>query len=154
MARRIEVCPVTDLPPGEKTIVSVDGLPHSVGVFNVNGSFYALANLCPHHLAPLCEGTITGEMVAENVGEYNLIRDGEIIQCPWHGWKFDIRDGSSVFNPHALQTRTYDVAVETTESTEEQSASDEPYGTPLLGEEPPVDTYEVDVEEDVVVLYV
>ena len=152
MARRIEVCAVAELPPGEKTIVEVEGLPHSVGIFNVNGTFHALANLCPHHLAPLCEGTVTGQMVAESVGEYNLIREGEIIQCPWHGWKFDIADGSSVYNPHALQTRTYDVAVESREC--DATETEEPYGTPLMGDEPPIDTYDVDVEEDLVVLYV
>lgn len=146
---RIEVCRESELPPGKRRIVTIDELPHSVGVFNVDGTYHALANVCPHHLAPLCEGTITGEMVAEEVGEFELTRGGELIQCPWHGWKFDIADGTSVYNPHALSTRTYDVAVE-----EDETDEDEPYGTRLMGDEPPVETYDVDIEDRLVVLYV
>ena len=151
MPTRIEVCPVSELQPGERTIVEVEGLPHSVGVFNVGGEYYALANVCPHHLAPLCEGTITGEMQSEGVGDFRPAREGEVIQCPWHGWKFDIRDGSSVTNPHKLRTRTYDATVEKPDA--ELRAELEEYGTALKGDEPPVDDYDVEVEEDVVVLY-
>ena len=151
MPTRIEVCPVSELPPGERVIVEVDSLPHSVGVFNVDGEFYGLANVCPHHLAPLCEGAITGEMYAEEVGDFQLCRDGEVIQCPWHGWKFNIADGASVANPHKLRTRTYDAAVE---PADPEAAQVEKYGTALRGDEPPVDSYEVDVEAEVVVLYV
>ena len=181
MARRIEVCPVEDLEPGEKLITDVDGLPHSVGVFNVDGEYYALANVCPHHLAPLCQGEITGVITASRVGEYELEREGEVVQCPWHGWQFDIADGTSVFNPHALKTRTYQTAVEraeaagraerdraepdeesaveTTDSDEEPAvgttdSDEERYGTELLGDEPPIETYDVGVERELVVLYV
>ena len=163
MVERVVVCPASALPPGSRRIVEVDGLPHAVGVFNVDGEYYALANVCPHHLAPLCEGEITGEMVAERVGEYELIREGEIIQCPWHGWKFDIIDGTSVFNPHALRTRTYEARVESDAEDADAESSDsndstvtdeEPYGTALRGDEPPIETYDVERESEFVVLYV
>lgn len=151
MAQRIPVCPAAELEPGERTIVDVEELPHEVGVFNIDGEYYALANVCPHHLAPLCEGEITGKMIAERVGEYELVREGELIQCPWHGWKFDIRDGNSVVNPHSLKTRTYETAVEPEESS---PAEIERFGTELAGEEPPIDTYDVELESEYVVLYV
>jgi nitrite reductase/ring-hydroxylating ferredoxin subunit len=151
MTNRYEVCPAAELPPGERRIVDADGL--SIGVFNVDGAYHAVANVCPHQLAPLCEGTITGEMVPKGVGEFERVRDGTVIQCPWHGWKFNIEDGTSVFNPHALGTRTFDVAVESKPIAQRERERDE-YGTALEGDEPPVDTYPVDVEEDVVVLYV
>jgi nitrite reductase/ring-hydroxylating ferredoxin subunit len=145
-ATRVEVCPAADLPPGSRTIVDLDGT--EVGVFNVDGTLYALANACPHQLAPLCEGRLTGEMAAPAVGEYELTRRNQVIQCPWHGWKFDLETGRSVFNPH-LRTRTYDVTVESAP----EDCPDCAYGTDLAGDEPPVETYEVDVEQDVVVLY-
>lgn len=152
MPKRYPVCSIDDLPPGTSQIVEIDEPPYSVGVFNVGGEYYALANMCPHQLAPLCEGTITGEMTADRPGDYNLIRDGEVIRCPWHGWKFNISDGTSVFNPHKLSTPTYDVKVEPLdEDTAEEISS---YGTPLAGDEPPVDTYDVDVEEEMIVVYV
>lgn len=154
MGSRVEVCPVDELPPGERRIVEVEGLPHSVGVFNVDGEFYALANVCPHHLAPLCEGKITGEMTASKVGEFEFGREGEVIQCPWHGWQFNIADGTSVFNPHALRTRTYEAAVEHGSAEDDEAEEVEEYGTALKGEEPPIETYDVAVDRDVVVVYV
>lgn len=161
MTARYEVCPVDELPPGDQTIVDLDKLPHSIGVFNVDGEYYALANLCPHQLAPLCEGRLTGETVSDEVGEFEVIRDGEFIQCPWHGWKFDITDGTSVFNPHEIRTRTYEVTVDSRSddvedqpfSADAESSQADEYRTELQGAEPPVETYEVDVEEDIVVLY-
>lgn len=152
--RRVEVCPVADLPPGARTIVDVDG--REIGVFNVDGNFYAIRNVCPHQLAPLCTGQLVGEMTAPAVGEYELTRQGEVIQCPWHGWRFDLASGESVFNPH-LRTGSYEVTVERVPATEEDAPEDcggeRSYGTALAGEEPPVETYDVAVERDVVVLY-
>lgn len=152
MSTRHEVCPAAELPPGDRKIVEIDGLPHSIGVFNVGGDYYAIANVCPHQLAPLCKGPIAGEVVSDTPGEFELIREGEVIQCPWHGWKFNLEDGTSVFNPHKLRARTYEVAVEPKDSGADRYEEEE-YGTALEGDEPPVDTYEVDVEGDVVVLY-
>lgn len=154
MPSRVEVCPVEEFPPGERRIVEVEGLPHSVGVFNVGGEFYALANVCPHHLAPLCEGKITGEVTSSEVGEFEFDREGEVIQCPWHGWEFNIEDGTSVFNPHQLKTRTYEAAVEHGSDADGREAEVQEYGTALKGEEPPIETYEVAVDRDVVVVYV
>lgn len=154
--RRIEVCPVDQLPPGSREIVDVDG--REIGVFNVDGEFHAIRNACPHQLAPLAEGVLTGEMTAPAVGEYELVRQGEVIRCPWHGWQFDLATGESVFNPH-IRTGTYDVEVETLPPCGDPPDDTAEYGTQLAGEEPPVDTYEVTVESGegphrVVVLYV
>lgn len=146
MTERYEICPVGELPPGESTIVEINDGRRSIGVFNVDGEFHALANVCPHQLAPLCEGEITGEVVSDRVGEYELIRDGEVIRCPWHGWKFNIEDGTSVFNPHEVRTRTYDTAVEKT-------CGETACGTTLESDAPPVENYDVEVEDAVVVVY-
>lgn len=104
------VCPVGDLPPGEVRIVEVEG--RSIGVFNVHGRFHALRNVCPHKLAPLCLGPITGVATADRPGEVTLERAGEVVRCPWHGWEFDIITGRSVFNPHRVRVKTYPVIVE------------------------------------------
>ncbi|WP_436348382.1 Rieske (2Fe-2S) protein [Natronorubrum sp. FCH18a] len=164
---RHEICPVGEILPGDRKIVEIDGL--SIGIFNVDGDFHALANVCPHQLADLCRGPLGGHLTAPSVGEYEMQREGEIVRCPRHGWAFDVISGESVFNPH-LQTRTFDVEVEHSdgnrpdvdgESCGDRSCSrgaegeaDEQYGTELSGSEPPVDTYEVTVEDHVVVLYV
>lgn len=146
MSTRHEICSIEELPPGARTIVEVDGL--SIGVFNVDGELYGLLNTCPHQLADLCRGTIGGYVDSTAPGEYTWERDGEIIRCPRHKWAFDITTGESVFNPH-LQTRTFDVDTEPVDG-----ATTTEYGTQLEGEAPPVETFDVDVENEVVVLYV
>lgn len=152
MTERYEVCPVEELPPGERKIVNIGEQRFSIGVFNVDGEFYALRNVCPHQLAPLCEGKITGEVTADRAGTFERVREGEVLQCPWHGWKFNIKDGTSVFNPHKVRTRSYETTVEGPHGC--MSEDREEHGTPLEGDAPPVDGYDVEVEDTVVVVYV
>ncbi len=130
------VCKVGELADGERVIMDING--RSVGVFNVGGEFYALRNMCPHEGAELCRGTITGMNLPGKVGEYEWVRDGEIIRCPWHGWEFDIKTGESIFNPHKVRVRSYETcAIHASEGGEEG-----------------VDSYAVEVnDEDVVVVY-
>ena len=52
--KRHVVARVADIPPGERLIVDIAG--RSIGVFNVDGRFYALRNSCPHQGGPLCLG--------------------------------------------------------------------------------------------------
>lgn len=148
---RIELCSAAELPPGSRTIVELDR--REIGVFNVDGELYAIDNVCPHQLAPLCKGQLTGEVTAPAVGEYELTRQGKILRCPWHGWKFDIETGESVFNPH-LRTGTYDVILEGAGDDGDGCPEACEFGTELAGDEPPVGTYDVEVERAVVVLYV
>lgn len=101
---------VASLPPGSRVIVEVSG--RSIGVFNVNGAYFAIRNSCPHQFAPLCAGNIVGTTLPSSPGEYVLGRRGEIIRCPWHGWEFEIATGKSIFNPHRMRVKSYDVQVE------------------------------------------
>ena len=145
MVTRYVVCPASELEPGSRTIVEVNSL--SIGVFNVDGEYYALNNVCPHQLAPLCEGKLTGTPCSDSPGEFEeWVRDGEILRCPWHGWEFDVKTGESIFNPH-LRARTFETDVEEPDEKIE-------YGVTLHGDEPPVDTYDVEVEEEMVVVYI
>jgi nitrite reductase (NADH) small subunit len=136
MGRHI-VGPVSELPPGERRIVEAEG--RSVGVFNVNGRYYALRNVCPHQAAPLCLGSVKGMTLPTPPGEYKWGRDGEILRCPWHGWEFDITTGRSIFNPHRTRVKTYEVTVEDEAGAEEEDES--------------VETYPVTVERGLVVLH-
>lgn len=136
------VCKVSELPPGGRKIIQVG--EKSIGVFNVNGGFHALRNLCPHQFAPLCEGKITGYCEPSPVGEFRWSRHGEILRCPWHGWEFDIKTGRSIFNPHKVRTKSYEAAVE-----EVPGATDEAGDIHAEG----VETFPVEVRESMVVVY-
>ena len=109
MARYI-VGTTEDIPPGERKIVDICG--RMVGVFNVNGEYFAVLNRCPHQGGSLCDGRQSGLVQSNRPGEYSFSRTGEIIRCPWHGWEFDLRTGQSWFDPRAVRVRRYDVSVE------------------------------------------
>jgi nitrite reductase/ring-hydroxylating ferredoxin subunit len=70
-----------DFPAGQGRAVSIEG--RDVAVFNVNGTFYAMDNVCPHRGAPLSDGRL----------------EGGIVTCPWHGWEFDVRTGGLRMDP-------------------------------------------------------
>lgn len=104
------VCPVSELPQGQRRLITID--KRSIGVFNVEGQYYALPSICPHQNAPLCEGVITGTTCPAAPGQYEWTRKGHILRCPWHGWEFDITTGLSVVDPQHLRVRSYPVTVE------------------------------------------
>jgi len=146
MAKRHVICPVEDLPPGERRIVEIDG--RSIGIFNLDGEFFALRNVCPHQRAPLCEGRVSGTTLPSPPNEFHYGHEGEIIRCPWHGWEFNIKTGRSVFNPHRMRVKTYQVMVES------ETGEPEPRNVAADEEDPAVETYDVGVEDADVVLYV
>ena len=53
---------VDEIPPGERKIVVPFRGRAGIGVFNVNGSFYAVRNICPHKNGPLCTGELSGRV--------------------------------------------------------------------------------------------
>ena len=67
---------VDALPPGTTIEVIIAG--KAIAVSNVDGTFFACSNTCPHAEGPLGEGSL----------------DGYILTCPYHGWEFDVRDGA------------------------------------------------------------
>ena len=83
--------------PGPAKIVTVAG--REIGIFNVGGEFFALANRCPHAGGPLCAGRIVSAGAVRRAGQYRLARASEFLRCPWHGWEFDIRTGQSWCDP-------------------------------------------------------
>jgi len=150
--KRFEICPAEEFDPGERRIATLDGF--SVGIFNLDGEYYAMKNDCPHQRAPLCEGKLGGTTESDRPGEYDWVKPGQVVRCPWHGWEFDITSGESVFNPHKVKAKTFEARVESPE--EEAGATDggcAECGVDLKGDEPPVETYDTEVEQGTVVVY-
>lgn len=62
---------------------------YEIAVFNLDGTYYALENTCPHQGGPLADGFI----------------DGTHVTCPWHAWTFDIPTGKMTLGDFATVTR-------------------------------------------------
>jgi len=87
----VPVFRVEDLPPGQIRHVKVG--KHDIAVARVGDGFFALSNICRHAFAPLADGFM----------------DGYHVMCPWHGWRYDVRDGTTD-HPDA-DVRTFPVSV-------------------------------------------
>jgi nitrite reductase (NADH) small subunit len=117
--QRVVVGHVDEIPPGARKLVVPFRGRAGIGVFNVNGQYYALRNICPHKQGPLCTGFVYGRIVADappsgrslDVSDYAVERDGEIIRCPWHLWEFEIASGRCLVDSRA-RVKTYPVRVE------------------------------------------
>jgi nitrite reductase/ring-hydroxylating ferredoxin subunit len=104
------VASVDEIPPGERKILDVAG--RSIGVFNVDGDYFALRNRCPHQGGALCDGKLWGILKADVPGAFEYSPHKEILTCPWHGWEFHVRTGQSWCDPRRLRVRSYQVSVE------------------------------------------
>jgi 3-phenylpropionate/trans-cinnamate dioxygenase ferredoxin subunit len=107
--RRYVVARAADIAPGERRIVRVKG--RSYGVFNVDGTFHALLNRCPHQGGELCKGPLQTFVEADAPGRVRFDGSRSFVQCPWHGWEFDIRTGQSYADPARTRVRSYPVSV-------------------------------------------
>ncbi|BFT74624.1 Rieske (2Fe-2S) protein [Paenibacillus sp. P36] len=106
---RIKAVTVEELSVIGRKIVTLKGI--EIGIFVVNGSYYAWRNLCPHAAAPVCEGVVCGTRLPSLVYQYEYGRDQEILRCPWHGWEFGLTDGKHLVEG-GVKLRGYEVEVE------------------------------------------
>src|SRR6476660_1127839 len=109
MAKHV-VATTEEIRAGERKIIEIEGI--SIGIFNVQGTYYALRNRCPPQGASLCLGSLEGMALPSQPGEYVWEREGEILRCPWHGWEFDVTTGRSVCSPQQVRVRAYEVTVD------------------------------------------
>ncbi len=84
----------SDIAPGTVRVFEVDG--QGVAVANVDGRFYAFADVCTHDNGPVAEGEL----------------DGCVIECPRHGARFDITTGAVLSMPAVVDLPVYDLIVE------------------------------------------
>lgn len=75
MSDWIDAVPAASLTDGEHVVVDVDGT--EVAIFNIDGQFYALEDVCTHDGAEIASGEI----------------DGDELVCPRHGARFCIKTG-------------------------------------------------------------
>ena len=90
----VAVAKTNEIASGKVKVVYVDDAP--VGIANVDGQFYAFADVCTHDDGPVAEGPLVGCT----------------IECPRHGAQFDIRTGAVLRLPAVVPIPVYDLKVE------------------------------------------
>lgn len=94
MANFLKVAKVDDIKQGQVKTFGVDG--RHIALCNVEGTYFAIQDLCTHDGGPLGEGEII---------------DHE-IECPRHGGRFDVRTGEVAALPPMFPIKTFPVRVE------------------------------------------
>jgi 3-phenylpropionate/trans-cinnamate dioxygenase ferredoxin subunit len=90
----VTVARTDEIAPGTVKVVRIDDEP--IGIANVDGEFYAFADVCTHDDGPVAEGTL----------------EDHCIECPRHGARFDIRSGAVKQLPAVVPIPVYDLKVE------------------------------------------
>lgn len=94
MAGEQVVARAEDVPPGTVRVVECNG--KRLALCNVNGTFYAVDDVCTHDGGPLDQGELIGDEV----------------ECPRHGARFSVVTGRVTRLPAMMPLRTYAVRVE------------------------------------------
>jgi nitrite reductase/ring-hydroxylating ferredoxin subunit len=91
----IEVGREEDVPPGHAIRVWVNDEP--VGIYNVDGEFFAIGDVCTHEDFSLADGELI---------------EGHTVECALHGSRFDLRTGVALSMPATGAVPTYEIWVE------------------------------------------
>lgn len=94
MSDWVDVASEASFVPGTWREVDAEGT--AIAVFNLDGRYYAIENVCTHD-----GGILTGGSV-----------DGDVIVCPRHGARFSIRTGEVLSPPAYEDVPTFPVRVE------------------------------------------
>ena len=95
---------------GRKVVVSGEV---EIGVFFVDGEFYAWENKCVHQGGPVCQGRILNRVIekiaADKTSEGLDWSDEDVhIVCPWHGYEYNLKTGRHPGNKNA-RLRAFEV---------------------------------------------
>jgi 3-phenylpropionate/trans-cinnamate dioxygenase ferredoxin subunit len=94
MADFIAVAETGDIAPGRVKVVEVDG--RRIALCNVGGEFFAIDDVCTHDGGSLDQGELYDN----------------VIECPRHGARFDVKTGKVLALPAVKPVNTYAVRIE------------------------------------------
>ena len=92
--RYVPVARVGEIPDGGVKVVRVED--QAIAVFRLGNEYYAIDDVCTHDGGPLAEGIV----------------EGEEIECPRHGARFNIKTGAVLCLPATAPVTTYPVRIE------------------------------------------
>jgi nitrite reductase (NADH) small subunit len=93
MAKRVLVAKTSDIPLQEARAFPVGD--RMIAIFHQEGKFLAMDDFCPHMGASLAGGWV----------------DETTVSCPWHAWRFSLKDGCWLDNPK-IKVDMFQVIVE------------------------------------------
>ena len=93
VAEWVKVAKVGDLAEGQAKVFEVEG--QRVAICRVGGAYFAIQDLCTHDDGPLGEGELVGDL----------------IECPRHGARFNVKSGQPVTLPAVVPVKTFPVKV-------------------------------------------
>jgi len=93
MAKFVKVATTGELAPGQSKKVQVDG--KIIALFNLEGSYHAIDDTCPHRGGPLSQGPV----------------EAGVVTCPWHGSRFNVKSGDVLSPPARSGVSSYRVRV-------------------------------------------
>lgn len=111
---RHTLCRVDDVVTGKLLPVTI-GRSTIVVLRLPTGDIKAISSRCPHQGADFSHGCITGYTSGGSPHTVMMIRPGEILRCPWHGFEFDLVTGYPLVEPSTLRLREYRVTIEDSE---------------------------------------
>ncbi len=94
MAEFVKVATTSDIEPGTVKVCEAGG--KQIAVCNVDGTFYAIDDVCTHDNGPLDQGELMGDQ----------------IECPRHGALFDVKTGKALTLPAVQPVQSYAVQVD------------------------------------------
>lgn len=99
MTAEYVVATTDQVPEGRHIVVQVRG--REIGLFNIQGQYYALPNVCIHQNGPLCLGAVSGTVVAnaDTGWKRTWSLQGEVVVCPWHSLEYHIPSGQCLAYP-------------------------------------------------------
>jgi 3-phenylpropionate/trans-cinnamate dioxygenase ferredoxin subunit len=93
VAEWIKVAQVGDLADGQAKVFEVEA--QRVAICRVGQQYFAIQDLCTHDNGPLGEGELVGDL----------------IECPRHGARFNVKSGEPVTLPAVVPVKTFPVKV-------------------------------------------
>jgi nitrite reductase/ring-hydroxylating ferredoxin subunit len=81
--------------PGLGRLAAFEVGGERIAVANVEGTFHAFGDLCPHRQCSLAEGGL----------------EGTVVTCPCHGSQFAVTTGERLRGPAVRSVRTYALRV-------------------------------------------
>jgi nitrite reductase/ring-hydroxylating ferredoxin subunit len=90
----VKVASKEEVLTGKMKLVEANGTP--VLLANIASEYYAIGNKCTHRSCKLSSGKL----------------EGEIVKCPCHGSKFNVKTGEVVHGPATKPEPKYTVKVE------------------------------------------